>query len=513
MKKILRTCLLLLMIGASGLFCNKKIIDLKPSLPTDATYFETEAQFNQGVAGIYSKLVFFYNYRGYSGNGWLHGIRLLPDDDLTTNSIDPFEVFNLITPGNGKVSDYFTYLYQLNARANDILDIFNAKADKVYTNTNLKNWHKGEILFLRGYSHFYLWNLFGVSPVINKRINADSLLYPTNSTGTQLLDAAIADFTAAAALLPPSWDDANKGRATKGAALGFAGKAYLYRATVNKAPADFTAALQQLNQITGYSLNINFYDNFDQAKENNQESLFEIQLGRNSRGEGSNPWLSTDQFDGNGDISGFWGFFDNHWSLFGTSNFFATKSLKDAFPASDPRRAESLTNDGNVVKYVKGTYGGEVPFGAAYDNNARILRYADVLLLKAEAIIQSGGSAGEAIALINQVRTRARNSVSPASLAPANLDNTVTDKKQILKWIIEERRIEFAFEEGQRWFDLRRWHLGGVLRDLYGKDLESGWDFSSVQSTIRFEKKNLYLPLPQSELQLNGNLTQNELWR
>jgi starch-binding outer membrane protein, SusD/RagB family len=512
MKKILKIVALTLLICTGWMACSKKNIDLKPSLPTDATYFETEAQFNQGIAGIYSKLVFFYNYRGYSGNGWLHSIRLLQDDDLTSNSIDPFEVFNLITPSDGKVNDYFTYLYQLNSRANNMLDIFAAKADRVYKNNDLKNWHKGEMLFLRGYSHFQLWNLFGVAPVISKRINTDSLLYPSNSSGTQLLDSAIKDFTAAAALLPPSWDAANGGRATKGAALGFAGKAYLFRGTINKSQQDFSDAVKQFSQISGYTLNQKFYDNFDMEKENNGESVFEVQLGRNSRGEGSNPWLSTDDIDGNGDIGGYWGFFDNHWSLFGTSRFFASQSLKDAFPADDPRIAESIDGDGNVLKYVKGTFGGEASFAASYSNNARILRYADILLMKAEALVQSGGSTAEAVNLVNEIRTRARNNVSPAAAAPADYDNSAADRKQILKWIIEERRIELAFEEGHRWFDLRRWHIGGVLKELYGKDLETGWDFSSVQPTIAFTKKNLYLPIPQSELQLNLNLKQNILW-
>jgi starch-binding outer membrane protein, SusD/RagB family len=512
MKKLVTFALLIVLVCFLQVACNKKNIDLKPSLPTDATYFETEAQFNQGVAGIYSKLVFFYNYRGYAGQ-WLHGTRLLPDDDLTTNSIDPFEVFGLITPSNGNSGAYFRYLYELNARANSMLDIHANKADRVYTTPNLKNWHKGEMLFLRGFSHFQLWNFFGVAPVINKRINADSLLYPGNSSGTQLLDAAIADFVAAAALLPASWDAANLGRATKGAALGFAGKAYLFRGTVNKSVADFTAAAQQLSQITGYNLRPNFYDNFDPTKENNAESLFEIQLGRNSRGEGSNPWLSTDQFDGNGDISGYWGFFDDHWSLFGTSRYFTTTSLRNAFPANDPRRAESIASNGNVNKYVKGSYGGEADFAASYRNNARVLRYADVLLMQAEAILQSGGSTTQAINLINQVRARARNTVTPASAAPADYDNTVTNKNQILRWIIEERRLELAFEEGYRWFDLRRWHLGDVLTNVYGVNLENGWNFSSVQPTFLFAKKNLYLPIPQSELQLNTNLRQNTLWQ
>ena len=82
-----------------------------------------------------------------------------------------------------------------------------------------------------------------------------------------------------------------------------------------------------------------------------------------------------------------------------------------------------------------------------------------------------------------------------------------------MQWIIEERRLELAFEEGHRWFDLRRWHMGGQLRNIYGKDLENGWDFGSMHGSFAFSKKNLYMPMPFEELQLNPTLKQNDLWK
>lgn len=493
--------------------CNKKNIDLKPSLPTDQNYFQTEQQFDQGVIGIYSKLVFFYNYRGGTGQDWLHDVRLLPDDDITTNWLSPFESFTTLQPSNKKVFDYYTFLYQLNARANNMLDVFQKKANGVYNNIALKDWHKGEMLFLRGYGHFQLWNLYGIAPLINRRIDNDSLLYTPNSSGTQLLDASIADFTAAAALLPEAWPDASyKGRITKGAAFGMAGKAFMYRGTVQKNIQDYQLALRQFDQVRGFSLVPNYGDNFLKDHENNSESVFEIQVGDNANQEGSNPWLDTDQFDGNGDISGYWGFFDNHWSFFGGSRFLPTPSLKNAF-LNDPRK-EYCYNDEGIVKYVKGSFGGDGRnFAASYINNPRILRYSDILLLKAEAILQSGGSTVETIQLINQVRTRARQSSSTPSLIPADYSISETDRKKIMKLLIEERRLELAFEEGHRWFDLRRWHMGGILQNIYGKDLENGWDFGSMHIPFSFSQKNLYLPIPFEELQLNPNLRQNDVWK
>jgi hypothetical protein len=180
---------------------------------------------------------------------------------------------------------------------------------------------------------------------------------------------------------------------------------------------------------------------------------------------------------------------------------------------NDPRREYCFNNDG-IVKFVKGGFGGDGRnFAASYTNNPRILRYADVLLLKAEAILQSGGSTEEVIQLINQVRTRARQSSSTPLSTPADYPSSETDRKKIMKWLIEERRLEFAFEEGHRWFDLRRWHMGGILQDIYGKDLENGWDFGSMHTPFSFGSKNLYLPIPFEELQLNPNLRQNESWQ
>lgn len=506
----LRVLLLGIIVWAG---CNKKSIDLKPSLPTDQNYFQTEQQFDQGVIGIYSKLVFFYNYRGGNGQDWLHDVRLLPDDDITTNWLSPFESFTTLQPGNKKVFDYYTFLYQLNARANNMLDVFNKKASAVYSNVALKDWHKGEMLFLRGYSHFQLWNLYGIAPLINWRINSDSLLYTPNSSGTQLLDAAIEDFAIASTLLPAAWPDASyKGRLTKGAAFGMAGKALLYRATIQNNLQDYQLALQHLANVMGYTLMQNYGDNFTKDQENNSESVFEIQVGDNANQEGSNPWLDTDQFDGNGDISGYWGFFDNHWSFFGGSRFLPTESLKDVFQ-NDPRKEYCFNHEG-IVKFVKGQFGGDGRnFAASYTNNPRILRYADVLLMKAEAIVQSGGSPSEAIALVNQVRARARQSSSIPSSTPVDHPLSETNRNKIMRWIIEERRLELAFEEGHRWFDLRRWHIGGILQAVYGRDLENGWDFGSMHVPFSFSAKNLYLPIPFEELQLNPNLRQNESWQ
>jgi len=128
------------------------------------------------------------------------------------------------------------------------------------------------------------------------------------------------------------------------------------------------------------------------------------------------------------------------------------------------------------------------------------LRYADVLLLKAEAMLQSGGNTADAIGLINQVRTRARNMVD-GGIEPANFSTTETNKGTIMQWIMDERLRELG-AEGQRWFDVRRWALGGVItlnKDFY----DSNWP------SLSWDDHYLNLPIPSTEIDKNPNIVQN----
>ncbi|MGK7397383.1 MAG: RagB/SusD family nutrient uptake outer membrane protein [Candidatus Cyclobacteriaceae bacterium M3_2C_046] len=492
MKRISLIILLSLVVIVS---CDEDNLDIDPVVPTEANYFQDEAQMETGMIGLYSKLVFFYNYRGGS---WLHDVRLLPGDDLTSLGGYDFETFEGINAGNGDVSNYFSFAYQLLNRANFLINHIQENGDQVYENDTMKNHHLGEALFLRGYMNLMLWNLFGTAPVVTERITNISDAYVPNSSGTELLDQAINDLEQAKDLLPENWADSFKGRVTADGARGMLGKVYLYRGTVNNDASDHSSAIAAFDEIQNARLMDNFGDNFLASNENNDESLFEIQHGK-ANGF-NNIWLDTDRFWTIGDLGGYWGFFDGHWTLFGNEPFQPTEGLVNTFEAGDPRIVHTFSEDGTAVtKYV-------IEPGLdnnTYYNNARILRYADVLLMKAEAILESGGNPGDAIALINQVRERARNSGETPSETPADLDLNETDPDLIFQWIMDERRRELAFEEGHRWYDLRRWHLGGKI-DL------TNWDFGSVRTDFDFQEYNLNLPFPAGELELNSNLQQNE---
>jgi hypothetical protein len=478
--------------------CDKSKLDLLPHGPTEQSYFLTEDDFNKATLGIYSKMSDFFWYNGGAGGSPIT-VFLLPGDDITTNqSNEEFEVFGSLQPSNGRLSYLYSRLYQMINRAILVIQKVNEEKGDVYKTPNMKNYNKGEALFLRGYAYYNLWNLFGTSPLVTDRVTSTSQFTPTGTTGTQLLDQAIKDFSEAASLLPATWDAANRGRVTANSANGMLGKSLVFRASAAKAAADYTAAMTALNKITSAQLVTNFNDNFAWDTENNRESLFEFQA---SQAFGfDNVWLDNDFDNAVGALSIYWGFYSNNGTgQGGRSRYFGTTKLLDAYNASDPRRDSTLNPENRTVrKYASRDKLSQS--GVASINNYRILRFADVLLLKAEAMLQSGGSTSEAIGFINQVRARAR--AMGAGPEPANFSASETDKTRIMQWIMDERLRELA-GEGQRWFDLRRWQMQGII------SLNSAF-FSSNLSDVAFQlPKHLNFPIPNSETDVNPNVQQN----
>lgn len=490
--------LFLIIIGVTANYsCNKSNLDLLPHGPTEESYFTQESDFTKAVLGVYAKMDDLFWYNGCQTCSTMP-IFILPGDDITTSADDEFEIFGPIQPSSGRVDYFYKTWYQIIERANVVIQKVNEVQDGVYQTPNLKNYHKGEALFLRGYAFFNLWNYFGTSPLDTARVTSSDQFTPPGTTGTQLLDQAISDFTEAANLLPASWDAANRGRVTQNSAYGMLGKALVFRASATSGnAADYTSAVAAFNKISGVTLVPNFADNFAADAENNSESLFEYQASQAFGGD--NVWLPNDFDNAIGNLSVFWGYYDNNFALFGYPTFIATTKLLNAFNPADPRRDETLDPaNRSIKKYVSRDKLDQPGVGSV--NNPRLLRYADVLLLKAEAIIQSGGSAADAINLINEVRTRARNiSGGPE---PANYSTAVTDKTTIMNWIINERFLELA-GEGQRWIDLRRWQMQGII------NLDNAF-FSSNTSSMSFQlPKHLLLPIPNSETDVNPNVTQN----
>lgn len=493
----------LLGLATAGAYygCKKSDLDLRPHGPTEDSYFTKESDFTKAVLGIYGKMNDWYWYNGGAGYGGVpscDNMILLPGDDITCGDQNDFEIFGPLESTNYIINYFYQIAYQIIARANSTLQKIDEVKEGIYVTPGLKDYHRGEALFLRGYAYYNLWNYYGTSPLDTVRVTSSDQFKPPSTTGTQLLDQAIADFQDAAALLPQSWDVDNRGRATKNSAYGMLGKSLVFRGSVTNAAADFSSALNAFSQISGVSLVPKFDDNFAFDTENNDESLFEYQATQASGGD--NVWLSNDFDNPIGNLSVYWGFYSGDINSYGQAKFVATAKLANAFDPDDPRKPLTLDGSNNITKYVSRDRLDQPGVGSV--NNPRLLRYADILLLQAEATLQSGGSAADAIGFINQVRKRARDMV-PGGSSPADYSTAETDKATIMNWIMNERLLELA-GEGQRWFDIRRWAIQGIIT------IDNSFFSSLEAANMSFQQKNLYFPIPNSETDVNPNVKQNE---
>ena len=476
---------------------NEENLDLLPLGDTEADIFDEVIDFERALLGTYSKIGDFYIY---GNNAPIHEFFLLPGDDLTSVGSYDFEIFSTLQPGTEMINRYFDFAYHLVSRANTVLEKIAADeelgADSAFgSNTGLRDNIKGECLFLRGWMFFHLWAYYGTAPVITERISTQDKINPESSDGIQLLNQAITDLTTAVGLLPSSWNDINRGRATKSTANGYLGKAYCNKASWTQDNSLFSQALSAFTAITDKSLVPDFNDNFSAYAENNNESLFENQAGQASASD--NVWLMNDDFSVVGSHSSYYGYFTNDWSFWAQTPYIATDKLLAAIDPADPRlqyTADPATK--RIQKYILENVGADTGVGSL--NNPRLLRYADILLLQAEALNETGNQAG-AVALVNQVRARARNMVAGGTV-PADI--AAGSQAQVRQAIMDERLVELA-AEGQRWIDLRRWHKAGHI-DM------SSFNFSSDNPSFNITlPKHLLYPIPSNEVDLNKNITQN----
>lgn len=396
---------------------------------------------------------------------------------------------NFITmPENAGVLDLWRGPFPGILRSNIVLD----KVPTIEMDETLKNRILGEAKFLRGHYYFILVRFFGDVPLILKPLYPGDDLRPARTPKDQVYQQIIKDLEEAAELLPrrEQYSGADIGRASKGAALGMLAKVHLTLGNWQKAVeyADQVKAL-------GYGLNEKYEDNFNPLAENGKESLFEIQYNKEGKydfwsNENQASWTST--FTGarsSNLVEGGWGW--NQPTPEFVSAYETGDLRKDVtilyeggpkFDGKDYKKEWSLTGY-NLRKFL-------VPRSIAptYDKsplNFPVLRYADVLLMKAEALNELGRTA-EAEAPLNEVRKRA---------GLGEVHNLAQDAFR--EKVLHERRMELAFE-GHRWFDLIRVNNG-----------QYGLNFLHSIGKTNATTKHLLFPIPQQERDVNPNLTQN----
>ena len=402
-----------------------------------------------------------------------------PTDAAFFNLYDTFDV----TATEGSLQSFWTGQYQNINLCNQVL----ANVPAITMDEALKARYLAEAKFVRAYSYFRLVRAYGDVP-LRLTIPADPTEYNIPRADKASVYAQIEqDLTEAAAVLPNSYGATDRGRATKGAALGMHAKVAMYQ----KKWAD---VLTYTNQVIGlgYSLFPDFEKGFRTNNENNVESLFEVQAEiLPGNGDASNSQFS--QVQGVAGLpGGGWGF------------NVPSAVLAAAFETNDPRRDATIifrgetTPQGDVIPttvpnpmYNQKSY---VPFGLyvsgfneGAQQNIRVLRFADVLLMNAEAANETGNSA-LALTSLNRVRARARGTLT--GILP---DVTVTAQAALRTAIYKERQVELAMES-DRYFDVVR---QGRAAEVLGT---KGWKAG----------KNEVWPIPQTEIELSGGLlTQN----
>ncbi len=378
------------------------------------------------------------------------------------------------TSENQAFNGIWTYDYEGISRTNIAINFLeNPEIEQI---TGISNEHKkqllSEALFLRAYYYFDLINNFGDVPLILKSPNSfnEALSVSVRKPATDVKAQITSDLSKAEALAKNIKypNTAQKWRVSKGAILALEAKIALY----NKDWSKVLNIINKLDALGFYHLNKEYFDSFDASKEfTDNEVIFAYDHRSNEIPKNSN---------GLRYVTG-WGFFA------------PTKNFIDTFEPGDPRLLYTIDTTKKMSTKIIGSTTTLIDYG-----NKVYVRYADVLLWKAEAFIETGNYT-DAIAIINQIRARARTS-TPAngSVVPAGtLPNrpTSTDPSQIKKWLMHERRVELGFES-QRFNDLKRWKTAKtVLRKL----------------GINFQDYNYLYPIPQREISKSGGLiTQNK---
>lgn len=408
---------------------------------------------------------------------------------------DNAEIFEMdylnVSTTNSKVFQSWTNIYNGIMKANIVMDKVVGIVDPDLTDER-RQQIIGEAYFLRAYHYFMLVKYFGGVPLVTEPTETTDpdLIYLPRATVEETYALIEADLTEAASLLPDAYgDDAsvNKARATAGAANALAAKATAQQ-------GDYTTALIYIEAVENSTADYELLDDYaylwDGNHYNSDESIIEVQYTGSTEGNWAPQMCLPPSLSG------------DEWRKFITPSH----NLIDAFDAAgdDVRKGATVLFESVswVDEYWENTTGSSIPFaykwknamGWASTDRQILLRLGDILLLKAEALNETDAPTA-ALEELNKVRTRAG--------LPA-LD--IADKAELRTAILNERRLELA-QEGHRWDDLARYNLlVSTMSELEEIDLRTG----NATEYIMTEAKIL-LPIPQTEMDRNPNLTQNPL--
>jgi len=507
MKKIL----ILLCIGVLASSCKKSFLELSPKDQySPGNFYQTEAQFRQAVNAAYTPLrslldndYFTAESRSgnthYEYNAGQRGTAYLQRETIVDFTDDPT---------NAYTNAVYFHCYNSIAKANIVID----RIDAADFDATAKNALQGEAKFLRAWNYFRLVRYFGGVPLYLNEVRTAEQAFLPRATTEQVYAQILADAQDAIAKLPSPAKFPQSGTATKGAATMLLAEVY----ATQKKWAEAETLLNTLPAM-GYQLLSNYADVFKTANKNSRESIFEVQFLEGLQGgqqsnfiylflpRTTNTTLITGVATNNTGTGG--------WNT-------PSADLLNSYETGDKRKdasigiAEGTYNSSKVfaisankssVNYTPATGKVGVPYIKKYVNphtnpnntndNWPIYRYADALLLLAE-VQNEQNKTDLAIANVNKVRVRA-GLTNLSGLAQTELRAT----------ILHERRIELAFEN-HYWFDLLRSGTAIAAMNAYGAKLKTTNTYLGAD-TYQVSEQKLLFPIPQSEREINPQLTQN----
>jgi len=501
MKKYLLIiiCCFISFWGCDDDFLNQE----NPNTLTPDQFWKTSEDAQSAIIGTYSPLSTIFNHgRLFSGYTQSLSDAIITKSDFSYNA----SLYNM-NPSDGNFTAGWGEYWKIIFRANLVLkNVPNIEMDTV-----LKDNILGEAYFLRAYSYFVLVNYFSNIPLVTEPAASLSETQQPQVEKSLVWEQIKKDLNVAIPLLPNSWDDINKGRITAGAAAALLGKSHLYLEEWGNAATELKRVID--GEFGTYILTPNYSDNFRVSGENNSESLFEIQFdltGAWTAGWGSDV-PSTARYNSYGfDISNGGSSVLNTWVL---ELFLKEKTIDNQI---DPRAYETLVwdypgaqhfngelfenkfksqilEDPNYVKagkYVDPNSGGAAPAFNTFGVNKKIIRFADVLLMYAEAENEINGPTSSALEAINLVRNRANMPSFTLGL----------DQETLRQKIRDERVLELTLED-IRQLDLLRW---GMLPDR----ILNNPDFREGNTSYKAGRE--YFPIPQLEVGTNPYIVQNQ---
>lgn len=536
MKNIIAKILVIAALFSSTTACSDDWLSLSdPNHETADTFWKTAEQFDQGLSAAYST----WRRPGYFSR-WFQILMILRGDEGWSESPNP----EFQADANFIISAYnydrnegivlpWQAMYNSLYYVNQVIDNMNAQGYNLFPKAEADKI-LGQGYFIRGVAFWAIAGIYGKGPVQTSSISNGPI-----GNQEDLYKQALSDFTKASELLPENWPAVDKGRVTKGGALGMMARINMQLAglkchrpwdaanqNADAAKAYWQAAKKNIEDILAlniYSLCDDWMDNFTEDNENNSESLFEINFkdglingkevgnqrpkflglylsdGSGAWNDGSaRDWL-LDEFnkerdkDGNVDMRKFHTLFyyDPAEPQTATANYYGKTWLEwcaqegyqnDQFPhACYWKKYTSVETDNKNEDYSSGA-------------NLRILRLADIYLMYAECINELNGDRTIAVEYINKVRRR----VNMADLNPSGF----TTYDELLTQIKHERLVELC-GECTRWFDLDRWgdiHDQAKVNEIAERDI----DFR----TYNVGKNHVWI-IPNHEINLWDGLTQN----